>query len=884
MKKISTLLCALVCLVALAQTSVSSVFQNNGTTQPNPESGAATPKDEETTFPTIWLLGEMGLDGETMDPDYQVGYRPDVGIKMETTDGVVYTTTVNFWSINGAPTHHFGFCKKETLGDDPTRWDQIADYRFGAAVPNTTVVWGKELATGELLDSKENFFWIATGMYNITLNVEAKTLVCVPTTEYTHVYVMGDGVKDQVNAANVGEELETADGVNFKKEVVFDSKGAETASFTFSNKLAETADGWESIAADRFGAPEPNTPVTLKVEVELGAQGDSKDNAYTIASGTYEINVNMQTRTMTVNPHKFPPIYVMGQVNGQGWNADQGTLMDTEDGVIYTLTAQFEQAGQPEATFAFTTALGGDATMWEQIKDCRFGNAQGGLEPILFGKAHALGAPYASKEDWFSVPTGKYTLTLDKSKNTIVMMPTDRELEHLYIMGQLAKVDANGEKKFQVWAADQGTELYTHDFTNYVGSVTFEDDVTSPKVTFGFTTKLAENFTLWGDIANNRFGALNPNTEVVIDEVMQCGNYLESKENFFVIPMGKYDVSVNLENRTMLVSKTPFEKVYVMGGVSTRNEDGTINHLPVWPNVGIELATEDGVTYTGDVLVENEANSAFSNIFFSTKLAGDPFGWGAIAASRFGAINNGDYLPHNEPVQLGDFQVSAENMSQVRRGEYTFTMNLPERKLTLTPKNPVAVYVIGTTEGKDFVANDGVQILSNDYGKTYASTEKITFNTDEPQFVISDKLGADSEDWISIEPYVFGPAEDLTAITLDVDNAITASTNMWTVAAGSYYVTVDVVANTIKLSGQSGVEVADAKASKAIAYPTVTTGEVNVKANEIATVEVYNLAGALVKTVKGNGESTVSVDLAGQASGVYMLRINGTQVAKVIKK
>ena len=192
--------------------------------------------------------------------------------------------------------------------------------------------------------------------------------------------------------------------------------------------------------------------------------------------------------------------------------------------------------------------------------------------------------------------------------------------------------------------------------------------------------------------------------------------------------------------------------------------------------------------------------------------------------------------------------------------------------------------MIGTTEGKDFVANDGVQILSNDYGKTYASTEKITFNTDEPQFVISDKLGADSEDWISIEPYVFGPAEDLTAITLDVDNAITASSNIWTVAAGSYYVTVDVVANTIKLSGQSGVEVADAKASKAIAYPTVTTGEVNVKANEIATVEVYNLAGALVKTVKGNGESTVSVDLAGQASGVYMLRINGTQVAKVIKK
>ncbi|MDD5870334.1 MAG: T9SS type A sorting domain-containing protein [Bacteroidales bacterium] len=879
MKKISTLLCALICLVALAQTTVSNAFRTDGNAQPNPENGAAV-KEGEQTFPTIWLLGEMGLDGETMDPDQQVGYRPDVGIKMETTDGVIYTCSVNFWSVGGNPTHHFGFCKKETLGDDPTRWDQIADYRFGAKAPNTTIVWGQTHEVGELLDSKENFFWIATGMYTVTLNMEAKTVVVTPINDYTHVYVMGDGVKGQANAANVGEELLTSDGVNFTKEVVFDAKGAETAAFTFSTKLAETADDWASIAANQFGAQESNTPVVLKTEMELGADGIA--NAFTIPSGTYEINVNIQTRVIKVNPHKFPPIYVMGQVNGQGWNADQGTAMDTEDGNVYTLTGEFyNESG--EATFAFTTGLGGDATMWEQIKDLRFGNAVGGLDPIYFGKEHKLGAPYASKEDWFSVINGKYTITLNKEKNSIVVMPAEGELQHLYILGNTCNIDAEGNKKFQAWAADQGTELFTHDLVNYCGTVLFEDDVTSPNVSFGFSTKLASHFTLWDDIANSRFGALAPDTNVTLDEVMQCGDFLASKENKFWLPMGKYDLTVNLTNRTLLVSKTPYTKLYVMGGVSTRNEDGTINHLPVWPNVGIELTTEDGVTYTGDVLVENESNTAFSNIFFSTKLAGDPFSWGAIAATRFGAVNNGDFLAHNTPVQLGDFQVSGENMAQLRRGDYTFSMNLTERKLTVTPKDPVAVYVIGTTEGKEFAANDGVQILSNDYGKTYVSTEKITFNTDDPQFVISDKLSADAEDWITIEPYVFGPAEDGAAIALETENAMTANPNIWSVQAGSYYVIVDVIANTIKLTEESGVAM-NSKANNAVAYPAITTGAVNVKADAIVNVEVYNLSGALVQSVKGNGESTICIDLAGQASGIYLIRINGSQVAKVIKK
>ena len=65
-------------------------------------------------------------------------------------------------------------------------------------------------------------------------------------------------------------------------------------------------------------------------------------------------------------------------------------------------------------------------------------------------------------------------------------------------------------------------------------------------------------------------------------------------------------------------------------------------------------------------------------------------------------------------------------------------------------------------------------------------------------------------------------------------------------------------------------------------WPNPTTGLVNISSTEpVKTVEVYNVQGALVKSV--SGESTL--DLRNQPVGVYMVRVtteSTTSVQRVV--
>ena len=64
---------------------------------------------------TLYVIGEMGLDGESEDPNRQIGFRPDLGVKMDSKDGNIFTATIHFWNVTGGATHNFGFCKKTCL-------------------------------------------------------------------------------------------------------------------------------------------------------------------------------------------------------------------------------------------------------------------------------------------------------------------------------------------------------------------------------------------------------------------------------------------------------------------------------------------------------------------------------------------------------------------------------------------------------------------------------------------------------------------------------------------------------------------------------------------------------------------------------------------------
>lgn len=882
MKKLITLVCGMLCMFAWARTMMSPT----AATKPAKESKVKAAITRGTDFQTIWVLGELGIPQED-GTENQIGYRPDLGIKMNTADGIVYTATVHFFNIAGDPVHNFGFCAKEDLASGPGDWDYINNDRIGAAEPETTVNFGQPMKIGERAVSKENFFKIATGTYLVTLNMEENTMTATPTTDYLHLYIMGSGVKGQANAANQGTEFMTADGKNFKKQVTFESTDGANATFTFSTKLAADANDWEAIADKRFGATDANTPVVLNKEIAFGDMGTSKDNGFTIPAGTYEMSVNMETMTMKVIPQQFPPLYVMGRIAGQVWAANQGTAMETKDGNIYTLQAVFQKAeDRNRATFGFTTKLAGGSD-WNQIADYRIGYTESyGNDgyPVPFGKKITLGKQgKASKENFLGVPDGEYKITVNLAENTCVVEPVGQIYDRLYVMGNTVTVDAQGNKKYQVWAADQGTELYTHDFNTYTGRVTFEDDQANATVTFGFTTKLGADFTKWDDIAASRFGAQANNTDVILDTDMQCGDYLASKENFFRIATGTYDVTVDLTTRKLRISKVPFTPVYVLGRIAYEKE-GALYNQPWSPRQGQQLQTEDGNTYTGLINVEDDLGNAYLTIGFSTKLSLNEGDWDGIANNRFAAMTEGgEYLPFNTETQCGDFLVSKENHFKVRRGSYNIIVNLPQRTVKIVPTTDPVIYVIGTIEGKNFVANEGVALPTGD-GKTYSG--KVTFSGDDAQFVLSDKLAASEEAWNEIEHYTFGPETDQTPIAENEATKFGAYANAWTVIPKTYNITVDLVNMSILLTDPNTSGISTAESGNGITvYPTFTNGEVTVKGRQaLGTVDVYNVSGKLVYHKAGINEKQIAIDLSNRPAGIYFLKVNAGKAVKVVKR
>ena len=66
---------------------------------------------------------------------------------------------------------------------------------------------------------------------------------------------------------------------------------------------------------------------------------------------------------------------------------------------------------------------------------------------------------------------------------------------------------------------------------------------------------------------------------------------------------------------------------------------------------------------------------------------------------------------------------------------------------------------------------------------------------------------------------------------------------------------------------------------KIIVTPNPTTGLATVKGVAVNDLKVYNINGALV--AKSNNET---VDLSNLAAGVYLIKVNGGEAVRVIKK
>ena len=648
---------------------------------------------------TLWVIGEMGLDGESENPNRQIGFRPDMGIKMDSNDGNTFTATVHFWDIKGAATHNFGFCKKDVLANSPTDWASINDYRIGSVSANTAIADGGTFTLGEQLVSKENFFVAQTGTYRLIVNIKEKSLSCK---KIMPIWILGEMGLDGDNEMsgfstgytyNRGIRMTSTDGTNYTARVHFwNTSGSATHNFGFlmRDKLGSS---WDDIANYRFAAESEIKTIESGKTYKYGELSISKENHFVAETGTYDITLNTDSKTITAVRNdrvitKTEGLWILGEMGLDGDNEnsdyqvtfrpDRGIKFDTKDGIVYTATVHFwNTSGSATHNFGLCKSYGiaNNAGDWDYIAPYRIG-AETANTAVKSGVTYQLGEQSTSKENFFVAETGTYHITVNLEENTICC----NKIEPLWILGEMG-LDGFGKKSdYQVgYRPDTGVKMHSTDGITYTADVYFWNTAGAATHNFGFCKKrtLASAADKWSEIAAYRIGAASGNTNITSGTTYSLGAVGTSKENFFVIPTGPYRVEVNLAANTIKCTRS--KQLWILGEMGLDGENENPNsQIGFRPDTGIAMVSADGKNFTATVHFWDVTGKELHNFGFcmDSALSNDPTNWNAIANFRVGATAANTLIIDGKEYDLGEKGISKENFFRIPTGTWNLTVNI----------------------------------------------------------------------------------------------------------------------------------------------------------------------------------------------------------------
>ena len=238
-------------------------------------------------------------------------------------------------------------------------------------------------------------------------------------------------------------------------------------------------------------------------------------------------------------------LYILGQVNGKEWAANDGVKMELSEG---NFTADVTLAS--EGSFAFTPVLAenNDQGGWDYIRSFRLGPEVDGTVP----STESANALFSGADTAFKLPAGEYTFSVKEDYSELTVTPkgepTPEYPDELYILGEVHE---------NSWAPNVGLMMTPADnLRSLTGEfiASFKADGRNDGYNyFSFTSKLAESADDWAGIAAYRYGADANDKEVVLDEAMA----IQKGENAYKIAAGEYNVVVNLSAGTVLFSAVP---------------------------------------------------------------------------------------------------------------------------------------------------------------------------------------------------------------------------------------------------------------------------------------------------------------------------------------
>ncbi len=464
------------------------------------------------------------------------GWNPAAGLEMELQADGSYSLDA---TLTTDATIYFIFT--EAIGD----WTAVNGNRWDPGTGSDLTVQSEVEFTAVKGNTDKSFKFTGTigEKYTFTFNPNtAKAMVSgyvEPITEIIYT-ALGNSADIFGETWNTGltQNVMTLDETDGLYKLV--KNGVEIAGgFTLEYKVHDNLGNWY-----------PDGPNQTYYFEESGTY----DLTFTFNAGTSEVGliVTKVSDGPEVNP-LTGNLYMMGQVNGNGWAGNVGVPMATADENIFTLTdAVIADANEGYGYFSFASKLGADENDWA-FQAYRRGSLANDtiIEAGVLTQLAAWGTSNA-----FRALAGTYDVTVNLSDGTVLLTAKETpqpQVDPLYIMG-----DMEG----YTWDAIHGVEM-TYDAANSVYNATINVvNAQNAEVGYiGFTKMLAneESATPWDDIKDYRFGPMCVDENWLMTEDLlgvPCELDLEGEAHSIAIPAGNWAVTVDLANGTFTINGT----------------------------------------------------------------------------------------------------------------------------------------------------------------------------------------------------------------------------------------------------------------------------------------------------------------------------------------
>ena len=194
-----------------------------------------------------------------------------------------------------------------------------------------------------------------------------------------------------------------------------------------------------------------------------------------------------------------------------------------------------------------------------------------------------------------------------------------------------------------------------------------------------------------------------------------------------------------------------------------------------------------------------------------------------IADSSWGNINYGG-VTGIQPGAVVDLTYNQGNMSLAAdfTGTVTFTITAAKTANVIFQqegdvKDPEAFYVIGTLKEGAWNPTIGVEMTNEGDGIYLAKGIVLVEDGGSCGFAITAHLGADANDWGSVNSLRFGPSVTDTPAVIGENTDIAMGDLTWSITPGTYDMTFDYANKTLEIAesktdGVAGVTVADGEA------------------------------------------------------------------------